>query len=91
MGSYSLDFGGVLQSEVDVDIEVGLGVLTVYIPTQVGARVFYEKNWVSTVECAEDFQSSGENQFVSENYYSSSGKMNIRIDSGMGSVKIRRR
>lgn len=91
VGAYSLDFGGALNSEVDVDIEVGLGVLTIYVPTQIGARVFYEKSWVSKVDCAEDFESNGDNEYVSENYYSSSGKMNIRVDSGMGSVKIRRR
>lgn len=91
VGAYTLDFGGELTSEVDVDIEVGLGVMTIYVPSGTGARVFYDKSWVSRVDCAADFGSSGDNQFVSDNYYSATGKMNIRIDSGLGSVKIRRR
>jgi hypothetical protein len=91
VGAYTLDFGGTLNSEVDVDIEVGMGVMTLVLPADVGARVMYQKSWVSKVDCAEDFRSSGENEYVSRNYVSSHGKMNIRIDSGFGSVKILRR
>jgi len=91
VGAYTLDFGGVLNSEVDVDIEVGMGVMTLYLPADVGARVMYQKSWVSKVDCAEDFRPSGENEYVSKNYSSSHGKMNIRIDSGFGSVTILRR
>jgi hypothetical protein len=91
VGAYTLDFGGALTSEVDVDIEVGLGVMTIYVPSGTGARVMYDKSWVSRVDCAADFGSNGDNEFISENYYSAAGKMNIRVDSGLGSVKIRRR
>ncbi len=91
VGAYTLDFGGQLSSEVDVDIEVGLGVLTMYIPRDIGARVTYDKTWASKVNTPEDFRETADNAYTSENYYSASGKMNIRIDSGLGSVKIRRR
>ncbi|MEW6510467.1 MAG: hypothetical protein AB1428_05850 [Bacteroidota bacterium] len=91
VGAYTLDFGGTLSSEVDVDIEVGLGVLTIYVPKETGARVTYDKSWASKVDCAADFASSGDNEFMSGNYYASAGKMNIRIDSGLGSVRVRRR
>jgi hypothetical protein len=91
VGAYTLDFGGPLSSEVDVDIEVGLGVLTVYLPRDVGARVTYDKSWASKVDTPDDFRETADNAFTSGNYYSAPGKMNIRIDSGLGSVKIRRR
>lgn len=91
VGSYTLDFGGPLSSEVDVDIEVGLGVLTVYLPQDVGARVTYDKTWASKVDTPDDFRETADNAYTSGNYYSAQGKMNIRIDSGLGSVKIRRR
>ncbi len=91
VGSYTLDFGGPLASEVDVDIEVGLGVLTVYLPRDIGARVTYDKTWASKVDTPDDFRETADNAYTSGNYYSASGKMNIRIDSGLGSVKIRRR
>ncbi len=91
MGSYTLDFGGTLRNEVDVDIEVGLGLVTIIIPAEIGARVIYEKSWVSKLDCDQDFQSAGENEYISSNYHRTSGRMNINIDSGLGSIKIRRR
>jgi len=90
VGAYSLDFAGAMTTEVDVDIEVGLGVLTIFVPQEVGARVSYDKSWMSRIDCNEDFQESGDNEYVSGNYTSAAGKMNIRIDAGLGSVKIRR-
>lgn len=91
VGAYTLDFNGKLNNEVDVDVEVGLGVLTLIVPEDVGARIYYEKNWISRLDCDRDFHSVADNQYESDNFNSSSGRMNIRIDSGLGSVKIRRR
>ena len=73
-----------------MDVEVGMGVMTILVPQQIGARVFYEKNWVSRVDCPGDFTSVGESEYISDNYGSSQGKINIRVDSGVGSVKIKR-
>jgi len=91
VGAYTLDFSGELEHEADVDVEVGLGVLTLIVPPEVGARVLCEQSWVSRVDFAKDFQTVGKDQYETENYSAAAGKMNIRIDSGLGSVKIRRR
>ena len=91
VGAYTLDFNGKLNNEVDVDVEVGLGVLTLIVPEDVGARIYYEKNWISRLDCDRDFHSVADNQYESDNFNASSGRMNIRIDSGLGSIKIRRR
>lgn len=91
VGSYSLDFGGPLTSEVQVNIEVGLGFVTLMVPREVGARVLYEKNWVSRLDCDNDFENTEQNQYLSTNYYRAPGKMNITLDSGLGSIKVRRR
>lgn len=91
LGAYTLDFGGTLTSEVDVDVEVGLGVVTIIVPPEIGARVFYDKSFMSRLDYDRDFASVGENEYITDNYSSAHGKMNIRIDSGLGSVKIRRR
>jgi hypothetical protein len=91
MGSYTLDFGGALKNEVDVDIEVGLGLVTIIIPEDIGARVIYENSWVSRLDCDRDFEPDGENQYISTNYHKAQGRMNINIDSGLGSIKVRRR
>ncbi len=91
VGSYALDFGGPLKGEVQVDVEVGLGFMTLTLPKEIGARVLYEKNWVSRLDCDEDFETNEENEYLSTNYYRARGKMNITLDSGLGSIKVRRR
>lgn len=90
VGSATLDFGGGLNREVDVDVEVGMGVMTIIVPPDIGARVMYSESWGSKVECARDFQSNNDSEYISDNYYNVPAKMNIRVDSGLGSVKIRR-
>jgi hypothetical protein len=90
VGAYTLDFAGKITHEVDVDIDVGLGALTIIVPHNAGARVLYEKSWVSRLDCDRDFRSVSTDEFETENYRSAHGKMNIRIDSGLGSIKVRR-
>ncbi|MGA9117953.1 MAG: hypothetical protein WB699_01185 [Bacteroidota bacterium] len=90
VGTFKLDFGGEPAHEVDVDVQVGMGILTMVIPSSIGARVLYEKNWISRIECADDFSASGDNEYVSSNYESAKGKMIIRVESGVGSVRIKR-
>jgi hypothetical protein len=91
VGAYTLDFSGNLNHEVDVDVEVGLGALTIIVPQNIGARVLFQESWVSRLDTDRDFKPSGRDQFDTDNYNSAAGKMNIRIDSGLGSVKIRRK
>jgi hypothetical protein len=90
VGTYYLDFSGDLHREVDVDIEVGLGVVTLVVPGPVGARLSYEKSWISRLDCSKDFMLVEDGEYVTNNYGSASGRMNIRIESGLGSVRIRR-
>jgi len=91
VGTYTLDFSGQLNREVDVDVEVGLGAVTIIVPENVGAKIYYEESWVSRIDCDRDFQSAQENQYITDNFQTASGRMNLRIQAGLGSVKVRRR
>lgn len=91
VGAYTLDFSGKLTNEVDVDIDVGLGMVTIIVPPEVGAKLFCEKNWVSRLDCDRDFHSVSDGEYETENFDQADGRMNIRIDSGLGSIKVRRR
>ncbi|MBI4534978.1 MAG: hypothetical protein HY708_01780 [Ignavibacteriae bacterium] len=91
VGTYKLDFSGNLSHEVDVEIEVGLGVLTIVVPDEIGAKVFYQKSWVSRLDYDRDFRAVNDDQYITDNFNGADGRMNIRIDSGLGSVKVRRR
>lgn len=90
IGSYELDFSGELNKEVDVDIEIGLGSITILIPKYAGAKVYYEKNWVSNIDIDKDFDEEQNNEYVTSNYSDVKGKLNIQIEAGFGSVKIKR-
>jgi hypothetical protein len=90
VGTYRLDFGGTIEKEMDVDIELGLGSLSITIPEKFGGKVIYEKNIISNFEIDNDFTEQTENNYVSSNYYSATGKINFRIEAGLGSVKIKR-
>ncbi len=90
VGSYLLDFGGTLDKEVDADIQVGLGSITILIPDDIGAKVYYEKSWVASIDLPNDFKEEEENNYYSKNYYNTSGKINLHIEAGLGSVKIKR-
>lgn len=90
VGTYTLDFSGQLQHEVDVEIDVGMGSITIIVPSNIGARVFYKQNWLSSIDLEDEFTNEGEGEYRSANYATAEGKMNIRIGSGLGSIKLRR-
>jgi hypothetical protein len=90
VGSYKLDFTGELKNEVDVQVEVGLGSVTILIPRDVGARIFYEESWISKIDIDRDFTKKRDGQYMSDNYGTARGRMNIKVESGLGHVKIRR-
>lgn len=90
VGTYKLDFGGTVEKEMDVDIEVGLGSLTIALPQTLGAKVTYEKNIISNFDIDRDFTEQSEDNYISSNYYSATGKINFHIEAGLGSVKIKR-
>jgi hypothetical protein len=90
VGRYTLDFHGSLQKEVDVDAEVGLGGLTIVIPSNIGARIIYEKNWISDLDIDHEFEEQGDNTYQTSNYTTAPGRINLHVEAGFGSVSIRR-
>jgi hypothetical protein len=89
VGTYELDFGGSLSKEVDVSIEIGLGSLTLRIPNYIGAKVMYEKNWLSGIDLDKSFSEQEENEYLTNNYYNTKGRMNIKIEAGLGSISVK--
>jgi hypothetical protein len=92
VGSYTLDFTGELRHEVDVELEVGLGVLTVILPKEAGARLMFEDHWMCEMDLDKGFTAAEgeEDAYLTENFRTAKGRFNIRVDAGFGSVKIRR-
>lgn len=90
VGKYTLDFHGALKREVDVDAEVGLGALIIVIPSNIGARVIYEKNWICDFDIDRDFTEQEDGAWQTPNYATAAGRINLRVEAGFGSVEIRR-
>lgn len=90
LGAATLDFSGSIQHDADIDIAVGLGLCTIYLPKEVGARIFYEKSIVSRIDYGKGIFSSGDNLYFSDNYANAAHRVNVRIEAGLGSVRIRR-
>src|SRR5262249_46727415 len=89
VGGYTLDFSGMIDREVDADVQVGLGSLTIILPDNIGAKVYYEKSIIAHLELEKNFSEQSENTYVSSNYYSAKGKINMHIDAEAVSVRIR--
>ena len=90
VGKYTLDFHGNLKKEVDVDAEVGLGSLTIVIPSNIGARIIYEKNWICDLDIDRDFAEQGDDTYQTSNYATAAGRINLHVEAGFGGVNIRR-
>lgn len=90
VGSYYLNFAGELSRQVDVHVKIGLGAVTLDIPKNIGAKVMYNDTWLSSFTIDHDFTEEHKGTYVTPNYDSANGKMDIYVESGLGSVKIRR-
>jgi len=90
VGAYTLDFSGALTGECAVDADMGLGMLTIIVPKETGARVLFDRNWISNLDLPADFTDTGDNQFASENFDHARGRITFRLDASLANVRIRR-
>jgi hypothetical protein len=91
IGAYKLDFGGKLRQSATADIEVGLGAVTVYVPRDMPARVIYDSSWFSSLDVDDDFIQVKKSVYETEAFKGSRMSLTIRVESGLGSVKLRTR
>lgn len=91
VGSYKLDFGGSLRQDADAKIEVGLGAVTVNIPRTLPVRLYYDDSWFSTFDLQGDFHHRRSGVYETEGVDEKGPMMSIQIESGLGSVRVRRR
>jgi hypothetical protein len=91
VGTYVLDFGGRLMTDAEVTIEVGLGAVTVYLPEDVPTRIKHDDSWFSSFDLDHDFLKKSKGMYESAAFGISTTRLVIAIESGLGSVKVRRR
>jgi hypothetical protein len=89
IGSYSIDLSGDIRRESYVNVDIGLGSMNIILPANIGAQVRYDEGFLSS-HTFEDFKKIGDGKYISSNYYNSDGRLNIKIESGVGNVRIKR-
>ncbi len=90
VGSYVLDFGGELSHEGFVNVDVGLGSVTLIVPPHIGVKLIAQQRLFSSVDVPNDFGKNQRNEYTSPNYETAKGKLTIKVEAGMGSVKLKR-
>jgi len=92
VGAYKLDFGGALQQSATVDIEVGLGAVTIIVPRETPTRVVSDESWFSTLDVDDAFEKIRKKGVYEMASFSTSDRtLTIKVESGLGSVKVRTR
>ncbi len=91
VGSYKLDFSGTLARSGEVDIDVGLGAVTVSVPRASPVQVRYARNWLSSFHLDGDFVKKRGDTYETDAFIHAPQKLKIRIESGLGSVSVRSR
>ncbi|RMG65232.1 MAG: hypothetical protein D6715_08720 [Calditrichaeota bacterium] len=86
MGSYVLDFGGELVRSGEVDIEVGMGSLTLYLPEEVGVRVEVDKNLFTALNI-DDVYKKG-NVYYNNHWGKTSQQLDVHLEAGFGKIDI---
>jgi hypothetical protein len=90
VGSYTLDFDGDLRHEAYVNVELGIGAVTLIIPEHIGVKLNAQQRLFSSVDVPDDLERIGKDEYVSKNFESAAGRLIIQIESGLGSVRVRR-
>ena len=87
VGNVELDMGGQWTSDIDLRVEVALGLVTIHVPPEVGIRATVEK--VVTSFEHEGLVQRG-NEWVSANYDSAPRKLRISAKTTLGKLTIDR-
>ncbi|MCX7983934.1 MAG: cell wall-active antibiotics response protein [Bacteroidetes bacterium] len=91
VGAYTLDFDGALKQYGKVNIEVGIGSVTLYIPTRIQAKIKRDGNWLSGFRISNDFEKHSRGHYQSKNFVDTIPHIDIKVESGIGSVSIKQK
>ncbi len=86
VGTLTLDLRGSWETNLDVDIQGGVGEVTLYLPAEPGVRVKVERG-VGDVKI-ENLTDKGNGIYVNEAYDKADVTLNINLKTGVGDVRI---
>jgi hypothetical protein len=86
VGGANLDFSGDWKQNAEIGIQVGVGGVTVRMPRDIGVRVEAEKHFLSGLHL-DGFDQRG-SFYYSRNYDTATIKVSVRVETGIGGMKI---
>jgi len=88
LGSAELDFGGEELQDMSVDVNVGLGSVTMYIPRGFNVEMEAKESFLSSID-VRDMVVKGRGRYRSENYDPDQPTLRITASVGLGSIDIK--
>jgi len=85
VGEVVLDFGGAWETDMDANIEMGLGSLTLRVPRGLGLRV--QKQGFLAGFDSEGLVKRGDVYF-SENWEAANRRLTVRLQAALGSIRV---
>ncbi len=89
VGDFTLDFSGEFEHRAYVEIDIGLGSLTILVPKDAGVQIKSESSFLSSFSIDErDFNEVEDDLFESDNFGKSKKELIFDIEVGLGSVEV---
>lgn len=85
VGEVTLDFTGSLNQDMEVDIDMGLGSLTLRVPRRVGVRI--DKDGLLSAFDSQGLVKRGD-VYYSEGFERTTRRINFKIDAALGSIRV---
>ncbi|MGB7061797.1 MAG: toast rack family protein [Candidatus Zixiibacteriota bacterium] len=89
IGDFTLDFSGDFKHRGYVDIDVGLGSLTIRLPKDAGVEIKSESSFLSSFSIDEDdFDEVDDDLYQNDNFGETDKELIFDVDIGLGSIDI---
>jgi predicted membrane protein len=89
VGDFTLDFSGDLKHSAVVDIEMGLGHLTILVPEEIGVKIKSNGSILSSISFDKGvFEEVEEDVWINDEYGETDVELNFKIEVGLGAVDI---
>jgi hypothetical protein len=88
-GDFTLDFSGDFDHSAEVNIDIGLGSLSILVPKDAGIQIKKESSFLASFSLDEDeFEEVKDDLYQNANFGKTNKELIFNIEVGLGSVKV---
>lgn len=91
VGKFLLDFSGEFNYRAEARISVGMGAITIELPSKIGVRLRADRHWLNSIDFSKHklvWVAGQEGVYQTENFDSAAGQLELTLDVGMGSANL---